>query len=673
MNHLINEKSPYLLQHVNNPVNWHPWGKEAFAKANAQNKPIFLSIGYSTCHWCHVMAHESFEDHEVADYLNRHFISVKVDREERPDIDNVYMTVCQMFTGSGGWPLTILMTPEQIPFWAGTYLPKYTRSGHVGLMELLPTINKIWNENQESILSAGEELVKELKKGINGISHPATPDKEITQLGFRQFKKTYDSVYGGFGSAPKFPTPHNLMFLLYFAVIEQNASAQNMAEHTLEQMYRGGIFDHIGGGFSRYSTDEKWLIPHFEKMLYDNALLSYTYLEAYRFTGRSLYKRVAKKTLDYVSNELTHKNGGFFASQDADSEGIEGKYYVFTQKELQSALGVSNYKIFSDWFHITPKGNFEGKNIPNLIQNSNFEEENPTIDQIVKKLYDYRKSRTLLHKDDKILTSWNALMIASFAKASRVLNDLGYLNKAKQAEEFISSKLTDSSGGLFLRYRDGETAIAGQIDDYAFYAYSLLELYHATFDTIYLEKCIFITEKMVELFWDKEESGFYLYAYNAEQLISRPKEVYDGAIPSGNSVAGIVLSQLSRLTGEEKWRALSYDQISFLSGAIKEYPAAFSMSLIALLEALSPSRELVCVSSKDALPEELFTFLDSPASVNLTVLFKTPENQARLEQLAPFTGQYPIPEDGCLYYLCENGACQAPVSDLLHLHLTPTF
>ncbi|MBN7773515.1 thioredoxin domain-containing protein [Clostridium aminobutyricum] len=667
-NQLINEKSPYLLQHAHNPVNWYPWGEEAFKKAKSEEKPIFLSIGYSTCHWCHVMAHESFEDHEVAEVLNNNFVCIKVDREERPDVDSVYMTVCQALTGSGGWPLTIVMTPEQKPFWAGTYLPKRSQYGHVGLLELLDAIIQQWEVNRKRLIESGDEIITALEKHRESRKDRVEPTKELIDNGVTLFRHVYDKQWGGFGPAPKFPTPHNLLFLLRYAFLEKNQAVQGIVTHTLDQMFKGGMFDHIGGGFSRYSTDEKWLVPHFEKMLYDNALLAYVYAEAYQFTGKSLYREVAKRTLDYVLRELTDEEGGFYCGQDADSEGVEGKYYVFTPEEIKQVVGDTDGELFCKWYAVTERGNFEGKSIPNLIENPNYEGKIEDIEQISRKLYEYRLHRTVLHKDDKVLTSWNALMIAALAKASILLEDPVYLEAAQQAQTFIAKNLTDEEGRLYIRWREGQTAHTGQLDDYAFYAFALIELYKNTFCVDYLQEAIRAAEQIMSLFFDEGEGGCYLYAADSEQLISRPKEVYDGALPSGNSIATLVFDDLAKYTGEIKWKEARDKQLEFISGEVKANPLGHSVSMIALMGVFYPSQELVCVQSQAEVPSEWTNSLKTYRP-NLTVLVKNAENRDKLEKLAPFTASYPIPQQGSQYYLCENGSCLSPVSTLEELEI----
>lgn len=654
-NRLINEKSPYLLQHAYNPVDWYPWCAQAFQKAGEEGKPVFLSIGYSTCHWCHVMERESFEDAAVAAALNRDFVAVKVDREERPDIDAVYMAACQAMTGSGGWPLTILMTPDQKPFYAGTYLPKYRKYGAVGLMELLPEAARLWKTDRERLLQAGDEMAAHLRQRSE--ARPVPPERRLIDAGLEQFRRSFDGAEGGFGPAPKFPTPHNLLFLLGRYAGEGDRTALEMAERTLTQMYRGGLFDHVGGGFSRYSTDARWLVPHFEKMLYDNALLAYAYLEAYRLAGKPLYRVAAERTLDYVLRELRHENGAFLCGQDADSGGEEGKYYVFTPGEVETVLGKAEGSCFCERYGITESGNFEGKSIPNLLGAADYETLDSGLKEQFEKLREFRQKRAKLHRDDKVLTSWNALMIAALAKAYRVLGNAAYLEAAKKARDFLAENITDGER-LLIRWREGEAAHAGHLDDYAFLAWALLELYQAGFDAADLREAARLSEKMLELFGD-EAGGLYFYAADGEQLISRPKETYDGAIPSGNAAAALTFLRLEKLTGLQKWADRAQRQLSWLAGNIWEYPAGHSFALLAVAEALTPSRELVCALGGE-MPEALEAVADTP----VYMLVKTRENAGLLAETAPFTAAYPVPEEGAAYYLCRNGACAAPVFSL---------
>ena len=658
-NRLSTERSPYLLQHAENPVDWRPWGPEVFEEAKRTDKPVLLSIGYSTCHWCHVMAHESFEDETVAQAVNAAFLPVKVDREERPDVDAVYMAACLAMNGSGGWPLTVLLTPDQKPFWAGTYLPKDQ------LLHLLRKAARLWREDRAGVLVTGDTLTAHLQQ--EGQARPGTPSRELVRQAVSQFAQSYDERWGGFGAAPKFPTPHNLIFLLRYAQLAKEEHAREMALHTLNNMYRGGLFDHVGGGFSRYSTDQHWLVPHFEKMLYDNALLALAYTEAFQHTRCPIYGKITRRTLDYVLRELSGPQGGFCCGQDADSDGVEGKYYALTPDELAQALGGVDGLRFCQWYGITPEGNFEGKSIPNLLGQSQFNQDPEDMAALREQVYAYRLSRTALHRDDKVLTAWNGLVMAALARAGLVLDEPWYLDAARQTAEFLAEKLTTSDGRLLARWRDGDAAHPGKLDDYAFLAYGLLELYSATFDASYLTRAVGLADCLLKLFFDGERGGFYPYASNGEQLLTRTKEAYDGAMPSGNSIAALVLFRLSRLTGEMRWREAADLQLSWLAGAAEGYPAGHSFAMLACLEELWPTAELVITAQKP--PEELRGFLREAPRLGLTVLVKTQENAGTLAALAPFTKDYPIPAQGAQYYLCQGGACAQPVDSIPELKI----
>ena len=658
-NRLSTERSPYLLQHAENPVDWRPWGPEVFEEAKRTDKPVLLSIGYSTCHWCHVMAHESFEDETVAQAVNAAFLPVKVDREERPDVDAVYMAACLAMNGSGGWPLTVLLTPDQKPFWAGTYLPKDQ------LLHLLRKAARLWREDRAGVLATGDTLTAHLQQ--EGQARPGTPSRELVRQAVSQFAQSYDERWGGFGAAPKFPTPHNLIFLLRYAQLAKEEHAREMALHTLNNMYRGGLFDHVGGGFSRYSTDQHWLVPHFEKMLYDNALLALAYTEAFQHTRCPIYGKITRRTLDYVLRELSGPQGGFCCGQDADSDGVEGKYYALTPDELAQALGGVDGLRFCQWYGITPEGNFEGKSIPNLLGQSQFDQDPEDMAALREQVYAYRLSRTALHRDDKVLTAWNGLVMAALARAGLVLDEPWYLDAARQTAEFLAEKLTTSDGRLLARWRDGDAAHPGKLDDYAFLAYGLLELYSATFDASYLTRAVGLADCLLKLFFDGERGGFYPYASDGEQLLTRTKEAYDGAMPSGNSIAALVLFRLSRLTGEMRWREAADLQLSWLAGAAEGYPAGHSFAMLACLEELWPTAELVITAQKP--PEELRGFLREAPRLGLTVLVKTQENAGTLAALAPFTKDYPIPAQGAQYYLCQGGACAQPVDSIPELKI----
>lgn len=633
------------------------------------------------------MEQESFENNTIAELLNREYICVKVDREERPDVDAVYMSVCQAMNGQGGWPLTIIMTPACRPFFSGTYIPPKARYGRFGLEELLTAVAGQWKTDRGKLLDSAGRIEAYLKEQERA-TVSAEPGMDLVHQAFRQFAGNFDKKNGGFGGAPKFPTPHNLMFLMEYGTREKKREALTMAETTLVQMYRGGIFDHIGGGFSRYSTDERWLVPHFEKMLYDNALLALAYVDAFGLTGRELYGGVARKILAYVDAELTDAQGGFYCGQDADSDGVEGKYYVFTPKEICRVLGENAGTAFCDRYGITEHGNFEGKSIPNLLGNEAYEEdvkagntkmEHTKVEQAeneltiadLQKLYNYRIHRTRLHKDDKILVSWNGWMICAFAKAGAVLGETEYVDLAVRAEAFIRKNLA-KNGRLMVRYRDGDAAGEGKLDDYASYILALLELYRVTFQEDYLARASVWAETMIEQFFDRERGGFYLTAKDGEQLIVRTKETYDGAMPSGNSAAARGLQQLAQITGEPKWQEILDQQMHYLAGAMEGYPAGHSYALLTMMSVLYPSKELVCTTSpavRDAEQKTLFNRLAylSETVPGLAVVVKTADNEMELAKLAPYTRDYPVPKDGMLFYLCSGSRCLPPVEKLEQL------
>jgi len=668
-NKLINEKSPYLLQHAYNPINWYGWGNEAFEKAKNEDKPIFLSIGYSTCHWCHVMAHESFEDTEVAKIINDNFIAIKVDREERPDVDSVYMTVCQALTNHGGWPLTIIMTPDQKPFFAGTYFPKKSRYNMPGLTDILYSIITHWKDNKSKLISTSESILAELDKYYEGENNDTKLTSKVLANGYSQLSRVFDKKHGGFGAAPKFPTPHKIMFLLRYYKTHKDIKALEMAEKTLDCMYKGGIFDHIGFGFSRYSTDNKWLAPHFEKMLYDNALLIIAYLEGYEITKNALYKNVAMKALEYIFRELANENGGFYCAEDADSEGEEGKYYVFNPLEILEVLGEEDGTYFNEYLDITTDGNFEGKSIPNLINNSEFNEDNDRIRDLSEKVLEYRSKRMKLHKDDKILTSWNGLMIAALGKAYKVLEDERYFEYAKKAVNFIFDNLIDENKRLFARYRDDESRHKAYLDDYAFLCFGLIELYESSFDITFLKKAIDLNEEMINLFWDDEKQGFFLYGEDSEKLIARPKELFDGAIPSGNSVAAYNLIKLARITGEANLEDIAEKQLDFICGSIFSEEINHSFFLISASFALNTSKELICVIKDKSDEEKIKDLLSEKQTFNLTTIIKNDENKEEIEAIIPFIKDYDFVNDKSTYYLCEGKSCLAPVNEINELRV----
>lgn len=607
------------------------------------------------------MEDESFEDEEVAKLLNKYYVPIKVDREERPDIDAIYMTACQAFTGQGGWPLSIFLTPDQHPFYAGTYFPKLSRYGMPGFMDILRVLAEKWATGKEEIEKSGKVVTDTLKQQ-NQAKEEGEPSQDTIDVAVAIFEKSFDEKYGGFGKSPKFPTPHNLMFLLRYYHFEEDEQVLQMVTKTLKQMYRGGIFDHIGYGFSRYSTDDKWLVPHFEKMLYDNALLAIAYLETFQITKEPFFKEVAEQIFTYVFREMTDEEGGFYSAQDADSEGVEGKYYVFTPDEIKSVLEGEDGDGFNQYFDITSKGNFEGKSIPNLLQNKNFVTHNPKLDVLKEKLYAYRKGRTTLRKDDKILTSWNGLMIVALSKAYQILQEEKYLQAARKTVNFMQTRLMDENKRLFVRYRHKDAAGLGHLDDYAFMVWGLTELYHATFEATYLEQALWLNQKMKELFFDEENGGFYLSGKDAENLIYRPKEIYDGAIPSGNSVAAYNLIRLARLTGDKNLDELAQKQLSYMASGVEQYPAGYSFCMMAFMEALYPSKEVVCVLKEKEEVQKVGRMLREIFMPNTAVLVKHSDDDL-LSQIAGFTTDYGLKGNQNTFYICQNHACSAPFHD----------
>ncbi|KAJ53531.1 hypothetical protein BD780_001464 [Clostridium tetanomorphum] len=648
-NRLIHEKSPYLLQHAHNPVDWYPWGEEAFQKAKKEDKPIFLSIGYSTCHWCHVMERESFEDEEVAGKLNENFISIKVDREERPDVDSIYMTFCQVTTGSGGWPLTIVMTPDKKPFFAGTYFPKESKFGRPGLLDILYTIKEQWENNKKELINSSEELTKEINKYV--INEKSDELEEtIIEKAYENLREIYDPAYGGFYTEPKFPTPHKLMFLLRIWKIYGYDQALQMVENTLQSMYKGGIFDHIGFGFSRYSTDRKWLVPHFEKMLYDNALLIIAYTEAYQATGKEIYKNIAEKIINYILRDMTDKEGGFYSAEDADSEGEEGKFYLWTKEEISNIIGKEHEELFCKIYDITKGGNFEGKNIPNLIKydiediDKNLEEQ---LMEIRKKLFSYRDKRVHPYKDDKILTAWNGLAIAALAYAGRVFNNEDYINSSKKAIDFILNSLIREDGRLLARYRENEAAHLAYLEDYSFLVWALIELYESTFNNEYLQKAISLNEEMINLFEDKDKGGFFIYGNDGEQLILRPKDSYDSAIPSGNSVAAYNMIRLYNITEDGFFKEKVERLFNCFAYNIKNNLESHSFLLIAFMYNIFGNEQIVIEKGEeDSITKEILP------QINKRFL---PFNVTSIKE---------INKEDTYVHICKNFSCSKPVSTL---------
>lgn len=639
-NHLKNETSPYLLQHAENPVNWYPWGEKAFAAAKSADKPIFLSIGYSTCHWCHVMAHESFEDVRTAEILNKHFISIKVDREERPDIDSVYMAVCQAFTGSGGWPMSIFMTWDKKPFFAGTYFPPRSSYGMPGFADLLTAIAGQWKKDRSVLLESANNLISRLSDSGQA---PKTESRlNLPEAAIRQFQNTYDPIHGGFGQAPKFPTPHHLLFLLLYSTFYPESGALEMAEKTLIQMRKGGIFDQIGSGFSRYSTDQYFLAPHFEKMLYDNALLIIAYCAAYSVSEKVLFLDTAMKTAAYVIREMCSSDGAFYSAQDADSEGVEGRFYTFTLNEILDVLGEEKGQRFAQTYDITEKGNFEGVNIPNLLKSNDL---SANYMNEIEKLYHYRAERTKLHLDDKVLLSWNSMMIAALCVLYRTSKKEEYLSAAKKAQNFIEKNLC-SGLQLFTGWRSQRHTNNSVLDDYAFYISALLELYHSTLAGVYLEKAACFCAEAVRQFYDSKNGGFYLSHSENNELFLNPKETYDGAIPSGNSMMAYNLVRLYQLTENEKYKEPAEKQLAFVSAQAQDYPMGHSMFLLAKLLFDNPPEHITVVLKNDSDLTQIRPRLPFLANV----LAVSPDSA------------HPLVNEQTTYYVCKNHRCLPPVN-----------
>jgi uncharacterized protein YyaL (SSP411 family) len=680
-NRLQFEKSSYLLQHKDNPVDWWPWCEEAFEKARTEDKPVFLSIGYAACHWCHVMAHESFEDPEVARLLNEAFINVKVDREERPDIDQLYMTVCQMVTGHGGWPLTVILTPDKKPFFAATYIPKKGRYGRPGLLDLIPRIQEAWKYHREEILASAERITGRLEKVMTFEAPGQVIDAEWLEIAYRRLVDLYDARYGGFGHAPKFPTAHTLLFLLRYWHRSGEPYALGMVEHTLTQMRQGGIYDQVGFGFHRYATDERWVLPHFEKMLYDQALLALTYLEAYQATQKPFYLQTAREVLTYVLRDLRAPEGAFYASEDADSEGVEGRFYVWTIEEIHEAIRDPDLAaLVLEAYNVQPEGNYEdeatgertGNNVlywarsPETLAAAHAltpETLAERLEQARQRLFAYRARRVRPGWDEKILTDWNGLMIAALARAAQVCGEPAYIQAAQQATAFIERTLRTPEGRLLHRYRDGRAGIEGFLDDYAYLTWGLLELYETTFDEAYLERALELTDLMLKYFWDKR-GAFYFTADDSEPLIVRPREAFDNALPSGNAVALMNLVRLSHMTGRTDYAERADALIRFFSGPVKQQPPIFTGMLLGIDLAFGPTYELVLVGEpEDPRLQAMQREVQQRYLPRKVLLLKRPnEAGARLVRLAPFVAAHASRNDSPTAYLCYGYQCAEPVT-----------
>lgn len=682
-NRLVFEKSPYLLQHCRNPVDWYPWGDEAFDEAKRTGKPIFLSIGYATCHWCHVMEHESFEDPEVAALMNANFVCIKVDREERPDIDTVYMTVTQALTGSGGWPMTVVMTADKEPFFAGTYFPKQSKYGRIGMMELLPRIHEFWSTEKDRAVEMAREITEKIKS-VRVESTGDMPGEKVLDLAFRGLDQSFDSARGGFGRSPKFPVPHNLRFLIRYAHRTGKKRAAKMAEETLIAMKNGGIYDHVGFGFHRYSTDADWLLPHFEKMLYDQALLALAYLEGFEYTKNPILSQTVTEILDYIQRDMTSEEGGFYSAEDADSEGEEGKFYVWTREEVLNILGKTEGELFCRIYRVLDGGNFKdeatghktGQNI--LHRDKTLEEWAKTLEipeiklkerleASRNKLFEVREKRVHPLKDDKILTDWNGLMISAFARAGSSLDRPELVETGMKAADFVLNHLKTKEGHLLKRYRKGDAGLSAHLEDYAFFVSGLIDLYQACFEPKYLAEAVALSDTMIALFYDEEQGGFFQTSGEDETLFFRPKEGYDGATPSGNSVAAENLLRLSRLTGRQDYEEKAESALKLFAGSIKGPFMGHSHLMIALDFAIGPTAEITLAGDReDPGLEQMIRQLASiyePLKVVLVHPGKASEGKTLIEKLAPFLiGQVPI-DDKATAYVCKNFACRQPTSD----------
>lgn len=679
-NRLINEKSPYLLQHAHNPVDWYPWCEEAFIKAKEEDKPIFLSIGYSTCHWCHVMEKESFEDDAVAELMNDAFISIKVDREERPDIDSIYMSVCQALTGAGGWPLTAVLTPDKKPFFAATYIPKLSSQSRAGMMDLIPRINELWKTKREDILESAEQITDAVKQTVQTKFGDEIDEKDIFKA-YKQLEERFDEQYGGFGSAPKFPSPHNLTFLLRYFLRSKEEKPLRMVIKTLFMMKRGGIYDHLGFGFHRYSTDKQWLLPHFEKMLYDQAMLSIAYTEAFQLTNEMYFKETVFEIMTYVLRDMTDPNGGFYSAEDADSEGEEGKFYYWKKEEIEEYLG-EQFVLFRDLFAVEEEGNFidpsvgkkNGENILHLKKSLeefsldsqlSLDELHEFINHFKEKLFIVREQRVHPQKDDKILVDWNGLMIAALAKAGTVFAEQSFIDAAEKAANFILSTMKKDDYSLLHRYRDNDAAFIGTAEDYSFFIWGLIELYSATYNPEYLHDAIKFQEYYDTHFMDEGYGGYFINSDLGEELIVRKKDLYDGAAPSSNSISFLNLIQLSRLTGKSIYENRARMLESTFSEDVKNMALAYTQFLSASDYLRSKSFEVVIVEGDNK--DKTKNFIDALNSKFIpykVVILKSESNSELIESIAPFTKNMKAINGLTTAYACVNFACNIPVNSV---------
>ena len=665
-NHLIHETSPYLLQHAHNPVDWYPWGDEAFEKARQENKPVLLSIGYSACHWCHVMAHESFENEDIAQLMNENFVNIKVDREERPDLDQIYMNAVQMMTHHGGWPMTVFLTPDAVPFYGGTYFPPQDRYNIPGFPRVLLGVAETYRERKEDIQETGNSLITELRRlsETGGSEHPIEP--KLLDAAYAGMIRNYDSVNGGFGGAPKFPPAMSLEFLLRTYARTGNLDTLQMISHTCSKMANGGIYDQLGGGFHRYSTDSRWLVPHFEKMLYDNALLSRLYLHYFQVTGDEQARATVEGILDYVLREMTHPEGGFYSTQDADSEGHEGKFFVWDIQEIRDVLGETAAARFCDYYNITEAGNFEGKNIPNVTRTLedvavahriSVDELQTSLSESRQILFERRERRIKPDRDEKIITAWNGLMMASFAEAGIVLNRPDYAGAARRNAQFLISNL-QQDGMLLRTWKDGQAKFNAYLEDYAFLAEGLLTLFETTGEFRWLTKSLALAVQMVAEFWDEDAGAFFFTGKSHENLIVRSKDFFDNATPSGNSVAALVLLRLAILDGKEKYRNLAAATLREIADQARRYPSGFGYALSAVDFLLSTPKEVAIVGNTPLDIQPLLAEVWRRYLPNKVVA-----GSFGVDVLPLLEGRIPI--NGLpTAYVCEHYACKQPVTDV---------
>ena len=692
-NRLAQEKSPYLLQHAHNPVDWHPWDKEAFQKARTENKPIFLSIGYSTCHWCHVMEEESFTNPDIAKILNDYFVPIKVDREERPDIDHIYMQAVMAMTGSGGWPMSVFLTPDLKPFYGGTYFPPTDKWGRPGFITILNAVHQKWASGREDLIKSSEELTKAIQtETAHQTAQSRKLDEKTFQTAYQQLESRFEHEKGGFSDAPKFPQGHILSFLLRYWKRSGESHALVMAEKTLQEMAHGGMYDQLGGGFHRYSTDAEWRVPHFEKMLYDQATLSKAYLEAYQATKKPEYAQVAREIFDYVLRDMTGPEGGFYSAEDADSasdpsklnEKKEGAFYIWPQEEIVTVLGKEKAEIFNYYFGVKhngnalhdPQGEFKNQNIfyvDHTLEETaeKFGKTKDEIEQILAEskqtLFSIRENRPHPHLDDKVLTDWNGLMISSLAFGSRVLGDVRYRDAAKKSADFLLVKMKTKEDRLMHRYRDGHVSIPGFLEDYAFLMHGLIDLYEATFDPHYLEEAKFLLNKMHVLFWDESNGGFFLTGKDAEKLIARAKDLYDGAVPSGNSIATLSLLRVGRLTMERDFEDWAQKAMDAFSAQLAQYPSGFAQMIIALDFAVGPTREIVIAGDEnDQRTKEMIREIYAGFLPNKVVILHPLKGGAakKIETLSPFTKNQVFLNGKATVYVCKNYVCDLPTNEI---------